>query len=136
MAASDSPRRERPLSPHLQIYARQVQMLSSITHRATGMVLVVGLLAMAYGLFALASGPERWNAFAACAGSLFGRIVLFGFSWALAYHLINGVRHLVQDAGYGFEKAEFIRNSWISYIGSVALVLIAWAVVLVRWGQA
>lgn len=136
MAASDSPRRERPLSPHLQVYARQVQMMSSITHRATGMALVAGLLAMVYGLVALAGGPERWDAFVACAGSLFGRIVLFGFSWALAYHLINGIRHLVQDAGHGYDKAVFIRNSWISYIGSVVLVLAAWGVVLVRWGQA
>ena len=136
MAASDTPRRARPLSPHLQVYSRQVQMMSSITHRATGIALVAGLLGLVYGLVALAAGPERWDAFTACAGSLFGRIVLSGFSWSLAYHLINGIRHLVQDAGYGFEKADFIRNSWISYIGSVALVLLAWGIVMMRWGQA
>ena len=111
-------------------------MMSSITHRATGIALVAGLLGLVYGLVALAAGPERWDAFTACAGSLFGRIVLFGFSWSLAYHLINGIRHLVQDAGYGFEKADFIRNSWISYIGSVVLVLLAWGIVMMRWGQA
>ena len=111
-------------------------MMSSITHRATGIALVAGLLGLVYGLVALAAGPERWDAFTACAGSLFGRIVLSGFSWSLAYHLINGIRHLVQDAGYGFEKADFIRNSWISYIGSVVLVLLAWGIVMMRWGQA
>ena len=136
MAASDSPRRERPLSPHLQVYRWQVQMVTSILHRATGMALAVGMLAMVCGLLSLAAGPERWDAFAACVGSPFGKIVLFGFSWALAYHLLNGIRHLVQDAGHGWSIPEFVRSSWISIIGSVLLVVVAWGIVLVRWGQA
>ena len=128
--------RERPLSPHLQVYKWQVQMVTSILHRATGMALAVGMLAMVCGLLALAGGPERWEAFAACAGSPLGKLVLFGFSWALAYHLINGIRHLVQDAGYGYAIPDFVRSSWISIIGSVALVVVVWGIVLVRWGQA
>ena len=140
MAAPDSPAsprvRERPLSPHLQVYKRQVQMMTSITHRATGMVLAVGALAMVWGLGALAAGRGPWTEFVACVGSPFGKVVLFGFTWALAYHLINGVRHLVQDAGHGFAIPEFIRSSWISVIGSVVLVVLAWVVVLARWGQA
>ena len=128
--------RERPLSPHLQVYKWQVQMATSILHRATGMALVAGLLAMVCGLLALAAGPERWDAFAACAGSPFGKLVLFGFSWALAYHLINGIRHLVQDAGYGWSIPDFVRSSWISIIGSVVLVVVVWAIVLLRGGGA
>jgi succinate dehydrogenase / fumarate reductase cytochrome b subunit len=128
--------RERPLSPHLQVYRWGVQMTSSILHRATGMALAVGLLAMVCGLLALAGGPERWDAFAACAGSPLGKLVLFGFSWSLAYHLINGVRHLVQDAGHGYAIPDFVRSSWISMIGSVVLVVIVWGIVLARWGQA
>ena len=138
MAASDSePRlRERPLSPHLQVYRWQIQMVTSILHRATGVALAVGLLAMVWGLLALAGGQDRWDAFAACAGSWFGRAVLFGFSWALAYHLINGIRHLVQDAGSGYAIPDFVRSSWISIIGSVVLVVVVWGIVLMRWGQA
>ena len=128
--------RERPLSPHLQVYAPQVQMMSSIIHRITGVILAFGGLAVVYALVALAAGPERWEAFAACAGSVLGKLVMFGFSWALAYHLINGVRHLVQDAGHGFEIKDFIRNSWMSLIGSVVLVILVWAIVLMKWGQA
>ena len=140
MAAPDSPAsprvRERPLSPHLQVYKRQVQMMTSITHRATGMVLAVGALAMVWGLTALAAGPERWDAFAACVGSPLGKLVLFGFTWALAYHFINGIRHLVQDAGYGFAVPDFVRSSWISVIGSIVLAVLGWAVALATWGQA
>lgn len=128
--------RERPLSPHLQVYKWQVQMVTSILHRGTGMALAVGLLAMVWGLLALAGGPDRWEAFAACVASPFGKLVLFGFSWSLAYHLINGIRHLAQDAGHGYAIPEFVRSSWISIIGSVVLVVLAWAIVLLRWGQA
>ena len=111
-------------------------MVTSILHRATGMALVVGALAMIWGLVALAAGPERWADFTACVGSLLGQVLLFGFSWALAYHLINGVRHLVQDAGFGFDIPDFVRSSWVSVIGSVLLVVLVWAVVLMQWGQA
>ena len=128
--------RERPLSPHLQVYRWQVQMVTSILHRATGIVLAVGLIGLVWGLLALAAGPERWAAFTACAGSPFGKIVLFGFSWALAFHLINGIRHLVQDAGQGYAIPEFVRSSWLSIIGSFVLVALAWGVVLAHWGHA
>lgn len=111
-------------------------MVTSILHRATGMALAVGMLAMVWGLLALAAGPERWDAFAACVGSPLGQVVLFGFAWSLAFHLINGIRHLVQDAGYGYAIPDFVRSSWISVIGSVALVVVVWGIVLVRWGQA
>ena len=128
--------RERPLSPHLQVYSWQVQMVTSILHRATGIVLVVGLAGLVWGLLALAAGPQRWAAFAACAGSPFGKIVLLGFSWALAFHLINGIRHLVQDAGQGYAIPEFVRSSWLSVIGSFVLVALAWGVALAHGGHA
>lgn len=136
MAAPETRVRERPLSPHLQIYRRQVQMMTSIMHRATGIALSVGVLALVYGLLALAAGTERWDAFAACLGSPLGKLLMFGFSWALAYHLINGIRHLLQDGGLGFSIPDFIRSSWISVIGSVVLTALAWGIVLTRWGQA
>lgn len=138
MAASDSePRlRERPLSPHLQVYERQVQMMTSITHRATGVILAIGALAFVYGLMALAGGAQRWTAFADCLGSPLGRVLMAGFSWALAYHLINGIRHLLQDGGLGFAVPDFVRNSWISIVGSVVLAALGWVVVLSHWGQA
>ena len=136
MAAPDPNGRTRPLSPHLDVYKWQVQMVTSILHRATGIALVAGMLGLVWGLVALAGGEKSWAAFAACAGSLFGKLVLFGFSWALAYHLINGVRHLFQDAGHGYAIPDFVRSSWLSIIGSVVLVVLVWAIVLLRGGAA
>lgn len=136
MAAPDPNVRTRPLSPHLDVYKWQVQMLTSILHRATGIALVAGMLDLVWGLVALAGGEKSWATFATCATSLLGKLVLLGFSWALAYHLVNGVRHLVQDAGHGYAIPDFVRSSWISIIGSVVLVVVVWAIVLLRGGAA
>ena len=130
------PATARPLSPHLGIYRWQIQMITSILHRATGIALAAGTLLLVVALLALAAGPDAWARVAAFCGSWVGTILLLGWTWALAYHLLNGIRHLVQDAGHGWSIPEFVRSSWISIIGSVLLVVVAWGIVLVRWGQA
>lgn len=134
---ADNPRaRERPLSPHLQVYRWGVQMTSSILHRATGVILAIGSLIVVWALLKLAAGPEQWAEVAACATSPLGFLVLFGWSWSLAYHLINGIRHLVQDAGYGYKVESFIRSSWTSVFGSLALTALIWIVAMMQRGGA
>ena len=126
----------RPLSPHLQVYKWQVQMLTSILHRATGIVLALGSGLVLWGLLSLASGAEAYAAFARCAGSGLGMLVLFGWTWPLAYHLCTGVRHLVQDTGAGYAIPQFVRSSWLSIIGSLVITAIVWAAVLTAGGAA
>jgi succinate dehydrogenase / fumarate reductase cytochrome b subunit len=92
----------RPLSPYLQIYRWSPTMASSITHRVTGVGMAAGMMLIAWWLIATASGPDSYAPFAVVATSIFGQIVLFGFAWALAFHLLNGIRHLSWDVGYGF----------------------------------
>jgi len=121
----------RPLSPHLQIYKWQVQMVTSILHRATGIALAVGTLLIMWGLLALAGGESSFNQFKTCIGSPIGLVLMFGWSWALFFHLCNGIRHLVQDAGAGYAIAQFVRSSWLSVIGSLVLTVLVWAYVLV-----
>ncbi|MEV8519409.1 succinate dehydrogenase, cytochrome b556 subunit [Dyella marensis] len=121
----------RPLSPHLQIYKWQVQMVTSILHRATGIALAVGTLLIMWGLLALAGGESSFNQFKTCIGSPIGLVLMFGWSWALFFHLCNGIRHLVQDAGAGYAIAQFVRSSWLSVIGSLLLTVLVWAYVLV-----
>lgn len=119
----------RPLSPHLQVYRRQIQMVTSIVHRATGIILVIGALLITAALLALASGPDAWSRVTALAGSWFGLLILLGWTWALAYHWLNGIRHLLQDAGWGYAITQFVRNGWISVIGSLVLTVLVWIVV-------
>ena len=128
--------RERPLSPHLQVYSWQVQMVTSILHRATGIILVVGSLLVVWALLALAGGPQPWAEFSRGARSPLGFLVLFGWSWALAFHLINGIRHLVQDAGLGYRVETFIRSSWTSVIGSLVLTALIWLIAIAQRGGA
>src|SRR5690606_4983511 len=92
----------RPISPHLQIYRWYLTMAISIAHRVTGLALVAGLLLISWWLIALAAGPEAFESVAWLAGSLLGEIVLFLWLFTLFFHLCNGVRHLVWDAGYGY----------------------------------
>lgn len=126
----------RPLSPHLQIYAWQAQMVSSILHRATGIALAAGTLLVTWGVIALAAGEGAYACFRAAAGSVPGIVLLIGWTWSLFYHLCNGIRHLVQDAGAGFAIAQFKRSSWLSVILSVLLTVLVWVYVLIQGGAA
>jgi succinate dehydrogenase / fumarate reductase cytochrome b subunit len=126
----------RPLSPHMQVYRWQVQMVSSILHRATGIALAFGSLLVIYGLVQLAAGEDSFNQFKSIIGSPVGMLLLIGWSWALFYHLCNGIRHLIQDAGAGYAIAQFVRSSWLSVAGSIVLTVLVWAYVLMAGGAA
>ncbi|WP_341702309.1 succinate dehydrogenase, cytochrome b556 subunit [Ferrovibrio sp.] len=117
---------ERPLSPHLQIYRWPVTMATSILHRATGIGLSAGTLLLAWWLLAAAAGPDYYAFVQMVLGSWFGRLVLFGFTWALFYHMLSGIRHLVWDTGRGFTLPVANRSSWLVIGGSVLLTVIAW----------
>jgi succinate dehydrogenase / fumarate reductase cytochrome b subunit len=94
---------KRPLSPHLQIYKPQLTSVLSITHRATGVALAIGTVLLVYWLVAAASGEQAYHDAQVVLGSMLGQLALFIWTWALFYHLCNGVRHLIWDAGYGFD---------------------------------
>ena len=96
----------RPLSPHLQIYKPMLTMVMSIVHRITGAALYFGMLLLAWWLIAAASGPNAYANFEWFMGSLIGRLMLFGYTWALLHHMLGGIRHLIWDTGHGFEPAE------------------------------
>ncbi len=118
---------ERPLSPHLQIYRWPLTMATSILHRASGVGLGIGTLLLAWWLVAAAAGPDYFALVQGLLGSWLGRLIMLGFSWALFYHMCNGIRHLAWDLGHGFEKASARNASVIVMVASVVLTLLAWA---------
>lgn len=126
----------RPLSPHLQVYRWQIQMVTSILHRASGVVLTLGSFLIVWALLSLAAGPEAWVEFTRFARSGFGFLILFGWSWALAFHLINGIKHLVQDAGWAYRIESFVMNGWIAVVGSLALTALIWLAAMMQRGGA
>ena len=117
---------QRPLSPHLQIYRPQLTSVLSITHRATGIALLVGTLVLVYWLLAAASGAEAYGSAQQLLGSWLGRLVLLGFSFALFFHLCNGIRHLFWDAGLGFELKTAYASGNAVVIVSIAMTVLAW----------
>jgi len=118
--------RARPLSPHLQIYRPMLTMLMSIAHRVTGAALYFGTLLVAWWLVAAAAGPNHYAEVQWFMGTLVGRLMLFGYTWALIHHMLGGVRHLIWDTGRGLGPGE---REWLAratLFGSIGLTLVLW----------
>jgi len=116
----------RPLSPHLDVYRLPLSALLSIVHRGTGAFLTIGTIVLVWWLMALADGEEAFNSAQEFMGSIFGILILLGWSFALFFHLANGIRHLVWDAGYCFEKSDVEKTSYIVLGTSVFLTISVW----------
>lgn len=119
---------ERPLSPHLGIYRLTINMVMSIVHRMTGAALYLGTALLAWWLVALAMGPKYFAFVNGIFGSIPGKIVLFGYTWALMHHMLGGIRHLIWDTGRGFDLRMVNILSWLTIIGSVTLTAAIWAI--------
>ncbi len=121
-------RGNRPLSPHLQIYKPILTMVMSILHRITGAALYFGTILLAWWLIAAAAGPEYFDFVNGIYGSFIGRLILFGFTWALVHHMLGGLRHFIWDmgAGFGREAREWLARATI--IGSVTLTILLWII--------
>jgi succinate dehydrogenase / fumarate reductase cytochrome b subunit len=114
----------RPLSPHLGIYRFRHTMALSFAHRATGVGLSFGLIVIAWWLVALASGETAYDAALGWLVTWPVKLMLFGLLAAFLYHMANGVRHLLWDAGFLIEKRQALHSAWVL----VAIVLVAVAI--------
>ncbi|KAA0597728.1 MULTISPECIES: succinate dehydrogenase, cytochrome b556 subunit [Azospirillum] len=123
----------RPLSPHLQVYKLPLTAVMSITHRITGVGLAVGTLLLVWWLVAAAAGPQAFARAQGFIGSFFGLLLMFGWSAALYYHLCNGIRHLVWDAGKSFELTDADRNNKVVLVATAVLTVLTWIVGLAVW---
>jgi succinate dehydrogenase / fumarate reductase, cytochrome b subunit len=114
----------RPLSPHLTVYRPMMTMMMSIAHRITGAALYVGTLLLVWYLFAAAEGGSAFAFASWFLGSIIGQIILLGFTFALLHHFFGGIRHLIWDAGYGFDKQGREYLAFGTLIASVTMTLI------------
>ena len=119
----------RPLSPHLQVYRPQMTSMLSIAHRASGIVLATGTLVVCVWLLALAMGRDSFAMVSDWLAHPLGQFVLFGYSVALIYHALNGVRHLGWDHGFGLNISDVYRNGYIVLAAAVGLTAMLWAAV-------
>lgn len=125
---SDSKSKARPLSPHLQIYRPMLSMYMSIMHRITGVVLAVGMIGLVWWLTAASISDSYFDLVQGFLSHWFGRLVLFGFTWALMHHMLGGLRHFIWDTGRGFELKTVEWLVRANLIGSVLLTILIWAI--------
>ncbi len=123
----------RPLSPHLQVYRPQISSVLSICHRISGVALAVGTGLLVSWLVAAANGPVAFAAAQDFMGSFLGRLMLFGWTFALFYHMAAGIRHLVWDAGYSFDLPSAEKGAYIVIGASLILTVATWVVGLSVW---
>ncbi|MEM6712962.1 MAG: succinate dehydrogenase, cytochrome b556 subunit [Pseudomonadota bacterium] len=121
-------RSNRPLSPHLQVYRPLFTMMMSIMHRITGVALYGGTVLVAIWLLSAAISPEAYDVVTDFFGSFLGRLVLFGFTWALLHHMFGGFRHFIWDTGHGLDHKA---RNWLAratLAGSLSLTLVLWII--------
>ena len=116
----------RPLSPHLDVYRLPLTAFVSVIHRGTGAALSVGTVALVWWLIALAGGEESFNTAQQLLGSIIGQLVLLGWTFSLFIHLANGIRHLIWDSGYGFEKDQVTKSTFIVIGAALVLTASVW----------
>ena len=120
--------RDRPLSPHMSIWRWHITMASSIAHRATGVALYGGALLVAGWALSLVGGPQTYQAYMEMLGSLLGKIVLFGMTVSLFYHLANGVRHIIFDSGKGFELKWADFGAAFTFTFAIVASILVWVI--------
>lgn len=122
---------QRPLSPHLQVYRPQISSTLSIFHRIAGIALGGGAVLLSLWLAAAAASPGAFAVAQELVDSILGMIILFGFTVALFYHFCNGIRHLLWDAGYGFDLPTMHRTGIAVLVASAGLTVVVWIIGLV-----
>ena len=118
--------KERPISPHLQVYKPQITSVLSIFHRITGVALTLGITLLVCWILTLSLGEKYFEYFSIFIKSWFGLLILFGFTFALNYHFCNGIRHLFWDAGYGYEIETVQKSGLAVLVVSCSLTILIW----------
>lgn len=121
---SDRVKGNRPLSPHLTIYRPQMSSISSILVRISGVSLSFGFVLIVWWLLAASTNIKYFESANSILSSWFGIVVLIGSVWALCYHSLGGIRHLIWDMGYGFDLKTADRMGWAVIIGSFVLTFV------------
>jgi len=116
----------RPISPHLSIYRKQISSVLSILHRMTGLALVAGTALLVSWLWSAAYAPAFYPQLHECLSSLLGQVALFSWMAAFYFHLANGIRHLFWDMGRGFALSAMAASGWAVVLFTVLMTMFTW----------
>ena len=115
---------KNPLSPHLQIYGWQISSLLSITHRVVGVVNIIAITLLCFWTIFLSLGEQNYEVVEIFFKSFFGKFIIMSLTWSFSFHLLNELRHLIWDLGYGFDLKVSKITGVITIVGSLTLTIL------------
>ena len=115
---------KNPLSPHLQIYRWQISSLLSITHRIVGVVNFFAIILICLWVVFVILGQDNYSNINIVLNSSFGKFLAISLCWTFSFHILNEVRHLFWDAGYGFDLKIAKITGALAFIGSFVLTIL------------
>ena len=117
-----------PLSPHLQIYKWHISSLLSITHRVVGVINFFALMVICFWAISLFFGENFYRSFEIVLNTFFGKFLIISLCWTFSFQILNEIRHLVWDAGFGFDLKVAKMSGVITLIGSFILTILFYLV--------
>ena len=117
-----------PLSPHLQIYKWHISSLLSITHRVVGVINFFALMVICFWAISLFFGENFYRSFEIVLNTFFGKFLIISLCWTFSFQILNEIRHLMWDAGYGFDLKVAKISGVITLIGSFILTILFYLV--------
>ena len=122
--------KNNPLSPHLQIYRWQISSLLSITHRIVGVINIIAITIICFWSLSLLLGAESYLIINNFFQSFLGKFVVIGLCWTFSFHILNELRHLFWDLGYGFELDVVFKSGVVVIFSALVLTSLVWIYIL------
>ena len=117
-----------PLSPHLQIYSWQISSLLSITHRIVGVINLIAVTFVCLWVLSLHLGEELYELTYFFLNSFLGKFLIVFLCWSFSFHILNEVRHLFWDIGYGFDLRVAKITGILTFFGSFILTILLYLI--------
>ena len=116
--------KNNPLSPHLQIYKWQISSLLSIAHRIVGVINILAITLICIWALSLLLGESSYEITQIFLRSFFGKFIIVSFCWTFSFHILNEIRHLIWDMGYGFDLKVAKITGVLALIGSFVFTIL------------
>ena len=116
--------KNNPISPHLQIYKWQISSLLSITHRRVGVINILSITIICFWSLSILLGAENYEVINNFFKSFFGKFLVIGLCWTFSFHILNELRHLFWDLGYGFDLKISKITGVLALVGSFVLTIL------------
>ena len=113
-----------PLSPHLGIYKWQISSLLSITHRIVGVINILAITLVCIWTLSFLLGENSYETTKIFLKSIFGKFIIISLCWTFSFHILNEIRHLIWDAGYGFDLKVAKITGVLVFFGSFVLTIL------------